>query len=1078
MRPIRSVVGTVSAIALLAATPEVTSAQQQPPPPQQQAQRGSVAGRVTEDKGNTPLDAVQVRLVGTPLGAQTRSDGTYSIPNVVPGVYRIEAVRIGYAPARSEDVRVTAGAPTTVNLVMSASTLRLQDVVVSGVTDPTSGVKRPFVVAKLKAEDIPVSSLGSPVAMLQGKVAGVTVRGGGGPGAEAQIQLRNPVSFRANTTPMFIVDGVIQLDNAVGGGGRNFRGATLEIEPQDIESIEVIKGAAAAALYGQRAANGVISISTKRGASLPQGVSQLTLRTEAGFSQLGKQVPLSSHHRMLVDGDNQFIDEYGRTVTERTARVADPNSFIDNEWGVPIYNNLDAMFGTGHALISSAVLGHNSLSNNFNATLGTASESGILRAGTGGVEQYNLRINLDHRFSDRLRLALGGFYNRRYADLVAGGNQVYRRFLNISRDVDITQRDSTGQYLPFPDALNASRYNPLYTAATEDQWEKRAGMQANGEVVYNLTHFLSLQALMGYQRSDRQEQARFRRPGIILSDNTVSPGELDLSADFDEAANGQIAARFLTVHGGFNLRSTLQALGTVAERTGFTTSGDTLERGTRDLDLAGELDVSHVFRPQRTLSYVATSAVDYESRYILEGLLRYDGNSLLGEGQRWQANTRLSAAWSMANEPWWPFTEQIPLAKLRYSVGTAGNNPLYADRFERYLQNEGVERLFKEALGNQDLIPEKVTEHEMGLDISIRNRFGIELTYARNMTANVLREDTIVAYTGFDFQVKNLGDIRGESYEATLEAQWINRADLAWTSTLVADRSRSKITRYPRTCGIVQGFVRECEGYQFGEMWGNKLIRDKRHLSSAHSSEASLNSFDINDEGLVVAVGPGGSWRDGKWGQTVVIDGTSYQWGMPIARNTTDANGVRLAREVLLMGQALPEFQFGFQNTVRWKRLTGYLQLNGNVGGKVYNQVKQSMYLDEIHADVDQSKKPEYAKKPSQYYTATQNGWNIGLAGGSRDNAGDPSINFDHFMEDASYVKIAELQVLYDIASLPGFNRLGMKRAQVGLTGRNLYTITGYSGYDPDVSGSRGIRLDRLGYPQYRTVTAQMSLTF
>jgi TonB-linked SusC/RagA family outer membrane protein len=1072
----RSAVRLVSSLVVLAAG--AAGAQQPPSPPQQEAQRGSVAGRVTEDKGNTPLEAVQVRLVGTPFGAQTRTDGSYSIPNVAPGVYRVEAVRIGYAPARSEDVRVVAGGPTTVNLVMSASTLRLQDVVVSGVTDPTSGAKRPFVVAKLKSEDIPVSSIGSPVAMLQGKVAGVTVRGGGGPGAEAQVQLRNPVSFRANTTPMFIVDGVIQLDNAVGGGGRNFRGATLEIEPQDIESIEVIKGAAAAALYGQRAANGVISISTKRGASLPQGTSQLTIRTEAGVSTLGHQVPLSSHHRFLVDGNNAFIDEFGRPITDRTTRVTDPNNFIDNTWGVPIYNNLDAMFGMGNTLISSAVLGHNSLSSNFNATLGTSSEGGILKAGTGGVEQYNMRVNLDHRFSDRLRLALGGFYNRRYADLVAGGNQVFRRFLNISRDVDITARDSTGQYIAFPDALNASRYNPLYTAATEDQWEKRAGMQANGEVVFNVTSFLSLQGLMGYQRSDRQEQARFRRPGIILSDNSVSPGELDLSADFDEAANGQLAARFLTVHGGFNLRSTLQALGTVADRTGFTTRGDTLERGTRDLDLAGQLDVDHVFRPQRTLSYVATGAADYESRYILEGLVRYDGNSLLGEGQRWQANTRLSSAWSIGNETWWPFPEQIPLAKLRYSIGTAGNNPLYADRFERYLQNEGVERLFKEALGNNDLIPEKVTEQEMGIDISIYNRFGLELTYAVNKTKDVLREDTIPAYTGFDFQVKNLGDIRGESYEATLEAQWINKPELAWTSTLVADRSRSKITRYPRTCAIVQGFIRECEGYQFGEMWGNRLVRDKRYLSSAHQSEASLNSFDINDDGLVVAVGPNGSWRDGRWGQTVVIDGTSYQWGMPIVRSVTDANGVRTAREVLLLGQALPDFQFGLQNTVRWKRFTGYMQLNGAAGGKVYNQVRQSMYLDEVHADVDQSKKPDYAKKPSQYYTGAQSNWNIGLGGGSRDGNGDPNINLDYFMEDAGYLKVAELQVLYDVASLPGFKRMGLKRAQVGLTGRNLFTITGYSGYDPDVSGNRGVRLDRLGYPQYRTVTGQLSLTF
>ena len=1068
MRFARSVCTWFVALSVFVASAGLASGQV---PTQQAANRGSVVGRVTTEAG-APLEAVQVRLVGTPLGAQTAADGSYRIANVSPGIYKVLAQRIGYAQRESEDIRVESGQPTTVDLQLATTVLRLQQVVISGVTDPTSGAKRPFSVAKLNAEDIPVPAIGSPTAMLAGKVAGVTVRQGGGPNGETQIQLRNPVSYRANTSPMIIVDNVIQLDNTVGGGGQGFIGQTLEIAPQDIESIEVIRGAAAAALYGQRAANGVISITTKRGASLPTGSTQLTLRTEGGFSTLGQQVPLSTHHRSLVNESNQFIDEFGRVVEVRSQRVNDPNNFIDNEWGVPIYNHIDAFFGTGQTYASSATLGQNTLSTNFNANLSGTRDGGILETESGGVENYSLRMNLDHRFNDKIRVSVGSSFNRRYADLVATGNDIFRRFLDIAPDVDIAQRDPvTGRYLPFPDVINDDEYNPLYSESVLDEWEKRAGMQVNGELSYTVTPWLTFQGLLGYQRSDRYAQLQYEIPGTIDEDNDFSVGQLDLANAYDEAANGQLAARFLNVWGGYTVRSTLQALGTIADRSDVRVFGDTLERATRDLDLTGLTTTQHVFRNQRTLSYLGTLALDYETRYIVEGLYRYDGNSLFGEGERWQPNMRASGAWSIGNEPWWPFAESVPLMKLRYSIGTAGNNPLFEDKFERYIQNAGVLRLFKERLGNDDLIPEKVTEQEIGIDASFHNRFGLELTYARQNTRDLIREDTIVAYTGFDFQVVNLGNIRGDTYEATFEAQWMSRPDFQWSSTLVADRSRSKITEYDRRCAL-NGFNRQCEGAVFGEMYGNVLVTDKARLSGVHQNETSLAAFDINDEGYVVAVGPGGSWRDGRWGQTVTVNGINYQWGMPIVQSSFDpVTGARIARDVVNMGQALPEMQFGLQNNFFYKGFNLFLQLNGQLGGMIYNVNKQAMYLDEIHADVDQSGKPEYAKKPSQYYTNAQSDWNVGVGGSG--------LNLATMMEEADYLKVAEVQLGYTFREgVPGLARLGMKRGNISLIGRNLYTITGYGGYDPEVTGNRGARVDDISYPRYRTITLQLGATF
>jgi TonB-linked SusC/RagA family outer membrane protein len=1028
----------------------------------------------------------------------TNAEGTYRIVNVTPGIYRVQASRIGYVQSISTDIEVKAGQTVTMDLTMSTSVLQLQKVVVAGAMDPTAGANRPFAAAKIDAADMPVPAISSPAAMLQGRVAGVTVRTGGGPNGETTIQLRNPVSYRASTQPLIIIDGIIQLDEASGGAapdrpgftvqsGRGFAGNQFEIDPQDIESMEIVRGAAAAALYGQRAANGAIIITTKRGGSIPTGSTQLQLRGEAGVSMLANAIPLVTRHRWKMNPEGQYIDNFGRVVVDRDLRVQDPDGFLDNDWTVPTYDPIDAFFGTDNTYVSQASLSQNTLSTTFSASVSGTREAGILKISQGGTETYSTRVNLTHRFSDRLRATLGSSFSRRFASVVAGGSDVFRRFALISPDVDLAARDANGFYLPFPDGVNSNRYNPLYEAQVEDEWEKRGRMQVNGELSFTATPWITFQGLMGYDRSDRLQQLRFRQPGAILSNDAISEGEFDLGNDFDEAANGQLTARLQFLLRGFNLRSTLSALGSISDQNGFSVEANDLDRPTPDLDQGNvnEFGIDHVFRNSRQLSYLATTAVDYESRYILEGLYRYDGNSLLGT-EKWQPNFRASAAWALAEEPWWPFANDFQLFKLRYSVGSAGNNPLFDDRIERYV-GSAQDRLFKDRLGNDELIPEKVIEQEIGLDMSFRNRFGLELTYARQNTSNAIREDTILSYTGFDTQVKNLGDIRGETYELTFEGQWFSSPNFSWTTTLVADRSRSKITSYPRACrnfGNDLGFEIECEGYVFGQMYGNKFMTDVSELSIVHQvgglgNGESLDWFDINDEGYLVAVGPGGSWRDQKWGTEVYVDGVGYDWGIPIVASLSQPDGQRISRRVFLMGQALPDFQYGFQNAFNYKNWNLFLQVNGQVGGMIYNRTRQRNLEFFTAPELDQTGKPEYAKKPTAYYVQNQgdspDAWNVSISG----NNGGDEINLGHFMEEAGYLKLGELQFGYTFReSIPVLSRLGMKRGNVSVIGRNLYTFTGYEGYDPEVGGQRGTRVDTNAYPPYRTVSFQFGLVF
>jgi TonB-linked SusC/RagA family outer membrane protein len=1066
-------------------------AQQQQPPTS--ITRGSISGTVTRLAGGDPIDQVSVRIVGTSLGATTNAQGRYTIPNVSPGIYALEAVRIGMSPARKDNVRVTAGAASTVDIVMTESALVMDAVVSTGLTDPVAGRNAPTSISHISGDALKVPSTGDALQALAGKVAGATIRvGSGQPGSDLNIQLRAPTSFRGNTQPMIIVDGVIQLQDDPSLASRGLPGSDLDINPEDIASIEVVRGAAAAALYGQRAASGVIVIKTKRGESAPQGQTRVVLTNEFGVSREGATVPLATHHRFLVDQNNQFIDQFGRPITGRNF-VTDPNLFVDNEWGVPTYDHMAQIFGQGPTLSNNLSISQSSLATNFNVQVGASNEAGILKDPQGGLEKYNIRMNLDHRIGDKLSLSFGTFYNRQFQRVIATGNEdgggqgtaalgLFSRIYDISPDIDLLATDAAGNLIPFPDGVNANRFNPLVGERQRDSWNKRAGLQASFGASYRPFSIIQLSGEFGYQRSDRNAQLQLVRPGDLNTDGVLSAGEFDISADFDESYNGQVRAQFLKGFGNWTTRSSIAALGTMINENGWEVDADTLLQPQGDLDFGRRYDASQVIRDQRTKSYSATFATDYRSKYIFDALFRRDGNSLLPPVSRWQDNMRVSGAWSIGEEPWWHFRD-IPFAKLRYSLGTAGNNPRFSDQYETYLQNAGTERIFKQDMGNTQLIPEKVTEQEFGLDFNIMQRYGFQLSYVRTYTANAIRTDTISSYTGFDTQVKNLGDLQGNAFEATIETQWLRRRNFVWSSSIVADRSRTKIAKYPRLCAAASTTTlqRECEGYVFGELVGVGFARDATQLSPRHAAmtdvngnaraENNLDAFEVNDDGLLVAVGKGGHWTDGRWGQSVVVDGITYQWGMPIVLGNYDAAGLRAGNRAVSFGQSNPDFQYGVTNDIVWGQWNLFSQFTGQVGGLMYNRWKERLYDLELAADVDQAGKPDYAKKPASYYTN-----NPVAASGSSGLA--PGARADWFAERNTYMKLSELQLRYRIDRVPAvLSKFGVRQASVGLTGRNLYSWKTYSGYDPE-AGTPTVHVDDITYPKYRTFSLRTQFTF
>jgi hypothetical protein len=481
-----------------------------------------------------------------------------------------------------------------------------------------------------------------------------------------------------------------------------------------------------------------------------------------------------------------------------------------------------------------------------------------------------------------------------------------------------------------------------------------------------------------------------------------------------------------------------------------------------DLSIAATPFVSSSYEEIRANGYLGDLSLDYGGKYIGSFLLRRDGSSLFGAEERWNTYYRLAGAYRMAEEAWWPLKGSVTEFKPRFARGTAGNRPLFSYQYETWSVDGSTGAVSKGNLGNRFLKPEHVTENEYGLDMIFFNRFQLQLVYVQTYTEDLILQLPQRAITGYSSQYANIGAQEGDTYELTFEAQLVNQRRFDWSATVVADRSRSRMVEWNRPA-YTNGIRKFDKDASLSEMWGQRFVSDANDLPEIH--DGSHGAFQVNDDGYLVAVGEGNSWRDGisknLWGTDVVVDGVTYKWGHPI--RLLDENGFPA---YVSIGQSAPDLNLGFINNMRFGGLTVYTLLQAQIGGDVYNQTRQRMYQYLRHSDVDQSGKPDAEKKEFEYYRS-------GLYN---------SFDYvDEFVEDGSFLKLRELAVRYafsrETLAKWGLGAVAPQQLSVGLLGRNLFTLTGYSGFDPEV-GSALVRIDNFAYPNTRTLTGTIEFTF
>lgn len=1062
MRPfVRSAAGTVATlVAVLSILPAPSL-----------AQVGTVTGRVIAAANARPLAGTQVHLPVRGEGTLANDQGRFILLNVPVGTHEIRAERLGYQPA-SQSIDVTAGGTVVVDFALVERAISMEGIVVTGVAAETPQVELPFTVERVTVDDITSTPAATVGGILQGKVAGVkVVQGSGLPGSEPSFQLRGPTSITGSQSPLVVIDGIIT--NA----------GIADVDPADIESIEVVKGAAAAALYGSRAQAGVIQIQTRTGANLLEGQTQFISRTTYQANSIENYYGISQHHQWRMNADKtQFLDVDGNPITlpyEGAPALEDGGNgrnafttFAVNPYPFATTNPIEQFFDPGNRVSQYFAVAGNEGNTNYRISFDYTSEDGAVQQAKG-LTQYNGRVNVGQSFGDFQVSAQAYFSKRDRGLLDEGGGGIIRGLTFTTAAANLLAIDpETGQVShigePF-DQGNVTR-NPMYDLLYTKDEESRTRTMGGLDVSWAPLNWLSLQANGSFDRIDT-DQHSYEPPGLLRPYNTPGTGFISESNDLRLEMNASLTAALnFQLADGLTMRSRLRYLVEQLDEDGFDISGSNLPvRGVERISLIGGTPNMDSYR--RTTSgvgFFAISSLTYQNKYIMDVLGRRDGSSLFGADERWQSYYRFSAAWRISQEPWFdvPWLTEL---KPRYSIGTSGGRPSFDAQYQTYAVSAGS--IAPQTLGNANLKPELATEQEFGVDAIIAERLSIQANYVDTRIEDQLLLVPLASVAGFESQWRNGGTVESKTYELALEAALLERPDVVWTARLNLDRTRneiSELTVAPYRISDYRAGLYVREGEVLGSYYGYAWPTSCADLPSG----TDCSHFNVNDEGYLVYVGQGNTYTEGKskslWGTTGTVDGTTYSWGLPIGPLNSGYN-----RPDQKLGDSEPSLNASFLQNFEWRNLGVTLLFDSEWGAQVYNQTMQWRCRDGHCPMMDQSGKPDELQKPITYYNA------VGFYANNKNNS--------YFTEDADYIKLRELSLRYTVPEtlLPALlQRTGISQATINLTGRNLKTWTDYRGFDPEVGkntfgGSAAVgRIDEYFYPNFRSFGLDVELVF
>ncbi|HEY4289621.1 MAG TPA: TonB-dependent receptor [Puia sp.] len=1057
------------------------------------AQRMSISGTVySEDR--QPLSGVTINVKGDNISTVSDNDGTWKL-SVPAGNPTIVFSYVGYV-TRQEFLK----GRQVLNIVLSSANKALEDVVIMGYStqkrrDLTGAVSS---VNARQLKDIPVNSAAEALA---GRLAGVKITSSEGkPGADFTIVVRGGGSITQDNSPLYVIDG-IQVENGL-----------ASLAPQDIESVDVLKDAAATAIYGARGANGVVVITTKGG---HEGRTTVNYNGMVGQHRLAKELPVLDPYQFVL-----YQYERTRGSTDDSTNFAQLyGSDLNKYKTVPFVDWQDKTFGRDAWVQSHNVsISGGSRNTQMNLSLTDNQEDGIMI--NSGFERKLVSFRLDHKANDKLKVG----FNMRYNDQVLTGagssdegtstyNNLrhsvrYRPFLSDSID-------NAAQYDPdYYDATNAGNalglINPIQLSNAQYRKNYTKVTNISGYLNYTFSPLLSFKGTVGM---DYNAQTRNSFDDTITSNSRINGASLPLveviTADKTTFNNSNVltfstsslrkSSVFDVLVGNefYNINTA-----STDNQLRYFPKGITAEKALGQFALGTPVPLypRNTAAASRLVSFFSRMNYSYKGKYLASASLRADGSSKFTEDKQWGYFPSGSVAWRISQEPFMERYGAISDLKLRLSYGQSGNNRIddylysttYTSTGQYALNDQLVAGYVAPYLANKNLKWETTISRNLGLDLGLfNNRLQASVDVYRNTSNNLLINSPIATTTGYSSQLQNIGSTTNKGVEVQLSGTVLQKKTLSWTASFNISFNKNRVDKL----ASFEQYYLENSGFGTVTQPADFIVKVGKPVGSmygyVYDGIYKTSDFDYNSSNSQYTLKKG------------VVDGSkTLGISQPGWMKLKDLNGDGIIddNDKTVIGNANPKFSGGLNQQLTYKNFDFSIFVNFVYGNTIYNANK-------IEFDNGYGANTNLlANMKDRWRTIDANGNQVQkvetLSGGQQVVTGIPPDQLSALnrnakmwipisgagafyttswaMEDGSYLRINNITLGY---TLPRklTQRFKIVKLRVYGTVNNVAILTGYTGYDPDVNTRRATPVtpgvDYAAYPRSRAFLLGVNLS-
>ncbi len=953
-------------------------------------------------------------------------------------------------------------------------------------------------VSSVSAKELAATPAMNALQALQGRAAGLNiVTAGGAPGAGANVTVRGGASITQGTEPLYIVDG-FQLDNALN-----------IINPNDIESIDVLKGASAIAIYGARGSNGIIVIKTKTG---KKGRITINYNSFMAFDMLSKKLDMVSNAEQYVKYQYEMAQLQGKTT--QWSNVFDNSLGIDSPgFYTGAFSRINNRYNSASALDwQEKMLGGTGITQNHNVSVSAGTDktqtfiSYNYNKQEGLLQNYSetrnsLRANINSELYKGVRLDFSSMFTSNSTNGGGAYSGMKKILLQPITGGTLFTQDQFFNTQTFPDysSLDSSfdTENPYIETAASTSNRRARTFLANVGLEFDLLKNFTFRTAGSYNWTNTKSTSFSDKNSRAFLTDPVNTG-INGSIGNSEAYRYQIT-NTLTYNAKLGEKHTITGLlgneiiyqETESNNMRLIKFPSILNYGLDEISNATVADKDADRSSLSLLSYFARVNYNYDNRYLLTGTVRRDGSSKFGPDNKYGVFPSVAAAWRVSQEGFWKNSKienYINDLKFRFEYGIVGNNSIPNNVFRTnvvgtdYPTNNTVGNLAlvtSSVLGNRMVQWEEMKSTNVGIDLALfNNRVKLTSEWYNNNVSGMLLETVLPASTGYSRQFKNIGSMKNTGMEFTLNSVNLKSESFRWSTDANVGFNKSKVLSLDegRTfrnfsvgsnrAGMVTYYA--TVGEELGDMYGY-----------VYQGIYTTDDFTQAANGTLTL----------KPGVVKPASGTPKPGDIKFAAD--NEAGDQFTRKLVKIGNGTPDFIGGITNNFSYKGFDLAVFMKFSVGGDVYNATKHSMSPYALFQNVPSEFGDNYYHiiDPNTGQAATSlvrlkelnpnedsSLWSLGTT-----NSSYITYPSSYYVEDGSYLRIAMVTLGYSFPK-EFLNTVRLSNARIYATVNNLATITGYSGFDPEVSAASGVTVtpgyDNSSFPRSRSYVLGINLTF